>query len=130
MWLYCRGRLVVPSAKVTSSVSMTSSVPNSSDNFSESVETFLLINASSCFLFAFTCFPSLSLSLCFHFCFPYHKPLMSLFHSYFFIIIFFLLLPTIYPWRLNNYRGERDRERNVERERERESNITSSFFWV
>ena len=44
----------------------------------------LLINASSCFLFAFTCFPSLSLSLCF----PSHKPLMSVFCSYFFIIFF------------------------------------------
>ena len=44
----------------------------------------LLINASSCFLFAFTCFPSLSLSLCF----PSHKPLMSVFRSYFFIIFF------------------------------------------
>ena len=44
----------------------------------------LLINASSCFLFAFTCFPSLSLSLCFHFCFPSYKPLMSVFRSYYY----------------------------------------------
>ena len=80
---------------------------------SSNVETFLLINASSCFLFAFTCFPSLSLSLCFHFCFPSHKPLMSVFRSYFYFI-FFLLLPVIYPW--SHGSGTTVGEKEIERE--------------
>ena len=33
------------------------------------------------------------------------------------LLLLLFLLPAIYPWRLNNGRGERDRERNVERER-------------